>query len=107
MLLQIAGHQTFVAHDGVAAIEAMEEHRPHIVLLDIGLPGLNGYEVCRRARQQPWGKDIVLVALTGWGQEKDRRESREAGFDGHLVKPVDYVALTALLNSFAAAETSD
>jgi PAS domain S-box-containing protein len=106
MLLQIAGHESFVAHDGVTAIATMERHRPDVVLLDIGLPGLNGYEVCRRVRQQAWGKDVVMIALTGWGQEKDRRESREAGFDGHLVKPVDYVALTALVNSFAPAEAA-
>ena len=105
MLLQIAGHETSMAHDGLAAMEAMELLRPDLVLLDIGLPVLNGYEVCRRVRQQPWGKEIKVIALTGWGQEKDRKESREAGFDGHLVKPVDYGALTSLLASGLATRT--
>ena len=102
MLLQITGHETYTAHDGAAAFEAAEKHRPDVVLLDIGLPALNGYEVCRRLRNQPWGKKIVIIALTGWGQEEDRRKSREAGFDGHLVKPVDYAALLTLLGSLAA-----
>jgi DNA-binding response OmpR family regulator len=66
-------------------------------LLDIGLPRLNGFAVCQRIREQPWGKDMVLVALTGWGQESDRRKSREAGFDHHLVKPVDYSELMKML----------
>jgi PAS domain S-box-containing protein len=102
MLLQITGHETYMAHDGAAAFEAVEKHRPDVILLDIGLPALNGYEVCRRLRDQPWGKRIVIIALTGWGQEEDRRKSREAGFDGHLVKPVDYAALLTLLDSLAA-----
>ena len=68
-----------------------------MVLLDIGLPKLNGYEAARRIREQPWGKNMMLVALTGWGQEEDRRKSKEAGFDAHLVKPVDYAALMKLL----------
>ncbi len=68
-----------------------------MVLLDIGLPKLNGYEACRRIREQPWGKNMTVVALTGWGQEEDRRKSSEAGFDGHMVKPVDLTALMKLL----------
>jgi CheY-like chemotaxis protein len=68
-----------------------------VVLLDIGLPKLNGYEACRRIREQPWGKNMTVVALTGWGQEEDRRKSSEAGFDGHMVKPVDLTALMKLL----------
>jgi CheY-like chemotaxis protein len=101
MLLEITGNKTFTAHDGVEAIEAPERHRPEVMLLDIGLPKLNGLEVCRRVREQPWGKDIVVIALTGWGQEEDRRKSQEAGFDGHLVKPVDYDKLLDLLNSLS------
>jgi PAS domain S-box-containing protein len=99
MLLQLAGHETYTAHDGASALESAERHRPEVVLLDIGLPILNGYEVCRRVREQPWGQEMVLVALTGWGQEEDRIRSRGAGFDDHLVKPVDYAALTALIAS--------
>jgi CheY-like chemotaxis protein/two-component sensor histidine kinase len=99
MLLQFSGHETHKAHDGPTAIEAARRLRPDAVLLDIGLPGLSGYEVCSRIRSEPWGKDLVLVALTGWGQEEDRHRSREAGFDAHLVKPVDHDALLNLLAS--------
>ena len=98
-LLQITGNETYLAHDGIEAIEVIEKHRPEVVLLDIGLPKLNGHEVCRRVRRQPWGKDIVMIALTGWGQDEDRRQSEEAGFNGHLVKPVDYDKLLKLLGS--------
>jgi PAS domain S-box-containing protein len=99
MLLQMAGHDTHRAHDGFAAIEAAGRLHPDAVLLDIGLPGLNGYEVCSRIRKEPWGKELMLVALTGWGQEEDRQRSREAGFDAHLVKPVDHQVLLKLLAS--------
>jgi CheY-like chemotaxis protein len=99
MLLEITGNKTYMAHDGVEAVEAIAEHRPEVVLLDIGLPRLTGHEVCRQVRQQPWGKEIVMIALTGWGQEDDRRKSEEAGFNGHLVKPVDYDKLLELLSS--------
>jgi PAS domain S-box-containing protein len=103
LLLEITGNKTYIAHDGVEAIEAVEKHRPEVVLLDIGLPKLSGHDVCRRIREQPWGKDIVVIALTGWGQEEDRRKSEEAGFDGHLVKPVDYDELLELLSSLTNA----
>jgi CheY-like chemotaxis protein len=86
----------------VEAIEAAERLRPDVLLLDIGLPRLNGYEVCARIRKEPWGKDLVLVALTGWGQEEDRHKSKEAGFDAHMVKPVDHDALLKLIGSLAA-----
>ena len=99
MLFEITGNQTYLAHDGLEALEAIESHRPEVVLLDIGLPKLDGHEVCRRVREQPWGKDIVIIALTGWGQEDDRRKSEEAGFNSHLVKPVDYDKLLRLLAS--------
>lgn len=98
MLLEITNNQTYLAHDGVEALAAIEKHRPDVVLLDIGLPKLDGHEVCRRVREQSWGRDIVIIALTGWGQEDDRRKSLEAGFNGHLVKPVDYEKLLELLN---------
>jgi CheY-like chemotaxis protein len=96
LLLQMAGHQASRAHDGPGALEAAEKERPDLILLDIGLPTLNGYEVCRRIRAKPWGASVMVVALTGWGQEEDRRRSHEAGFDGHLVKPVEYAELIAL-----------
>jgi len=104
MLLNITGNQTFTAHDGADALDAAAKQRPDVVLLDIGLPTLNGYEVCRRIREEPWGKEMVLIALTGWGQDEDRRRSHEAGFDGHLVKPVNYPALIALLDSLGVAK---
>ena len=102
LLLEITNNQTYLAHDGLEALAAIETHRPDVVLLDIGLPKLDGHEVCRRVREQPWGKDIVIIALTGWGQEDDRRKSQEAGFNGHLVKPVDYEKLLELLATFEA-----
>jgi PAS domain S-box-containing protein len=104
MLMEITGNKTYMAHDGVEAVAAVEKYRPEVVLLDIGLPGLDGHEVCRRVREQPWGKDIVVIALTGWGQEDDRRKSEEAGFNGHLVKPVDYDKLLELLASLTSTE---
>ena len=106
MLLQLTGHEVFTAHDGPSALEAAEQHRPGVVLLDIGLPALNGYDVCRRIRQEPWGKTMVLIALTGWGQDEDRRRSQEAGFDSHLVKPVDHTRLLALLATLTEPRTT-
>jgi CheY-like chemotaxis protein len=103
MLLKLTGHETHTAHDGVAAVEAAATLRPDIVLLDIGLPNLSGYDAARRIRKQPWGKDMVLIALTGWGQEEDRQRSREAGFNEHMVKPVDHVALMKLLAESGAS----
>jgi signal transduction histidine kinase/ActR/RegA family two-component response regulator len=99
MLLSFGGHDTHKAHDGQQAVEAAERLRPDVVLLDIGLPIMNGYEVCRRIRREPWGKTLMMVALTGWGQDEDRHRSAEAGFDAHLVKPVDHDALVKLLQS--------
>ena len=92
-MLKIIGNDTRKAYDGEQAVNMAGEYRPDVILLDIGLPKLNGYEACRLIRQQPWGKGIVLIALTGWGQAEDRRRSTEAGFDHHMVKPVDPQAL--------------
>ena len=97
MLLKFGGHETFIAHDGREALRLVNELRPDVVLLDIGLPGMSGYEVCRAIREVPWGRDIVLVAVTGWGQEDDRVRSREAGFDAHIVKPVDPDVLAKII----------
>jgi PAS domain S-box-containing protein len=96
-LLELIGHKTHIAYDGLEAVEAAATFRPEVVLLDIGLPKLNGYDACRKIREQPSGKGIVLIALTGWGQDEDRNKSKAAGFDAHLVKPVDYAALMKLL----------
>jgi PAS domain S-box-containing protein len=97
MLLRKFGNETYLAHDGLEAIDAAAQLRPDAVLLDIGLPKMNGYDVCRAIRQQPWGRSMVIIAVTGWGQDEDRRRSDEAGFNAHLVKPVDHVALSSLL----------
>jgi len=96
-LLKMSGHTTFMVHDGQAAVEAADTLRPDVILLDVGLPKLSGIDACRRIRSQAWGKAMVIVALTGWGQENDRRKTRDAGFDAHLVKPVDYDELLQLL----------
>jgi signal transduction histidine kinase len=96
-LLQLSGHEVYTAANGAIALESAEQHRPEVALLDIGMPKLDGYEVARRIRAQPWGAHITLVALTGWGQDSDRRRSQEAGFDSHLVKPLDLDKLTELL----------
>jgi signal transduction histidine kinase len=89
LLLRYGGHVVETAYDGRQAIEKAEVWRPDVMLLDLGMPEINGYDVCRAIRQTTWGKDIQIVALTGWGQEQDRRNTRDAGFDAHLVKPVD------------------
>ncbi len=97
-MLNILGNETWIASDGEAAITAANELCPDIILLDIGLPRLNGYQVCRNIRQEPWGKQIAIVAHTGWGQEEDRQKTLDAGFDYHLVKPANMAKLTQLLN---------
>jgi len=101
-LMHLSGHETRIAYDGEDALAAAEEFRPEVILLDIGLPKVHGFGVCRGVREKPWGEDIVIVALTGWGQDEDRQRSQEAGFDRHIVKPVDYQALTELLDSLLA-----
>jgi signal transduction histidine kinase/ActR/RegA family two-component response regulator len=100
-LLQLGGHEIHKAVDGVQALEAATRVRPDLVLLDIGMPGMDGYEVARRIRSQPWGRAAKLVALSGWGQESDRKRSREAGFDTHCIKPLDPQRLSMLLASLS------
>ena len=97
MLLQLSGHQTRTAHDGLEAVDAAVAFRPEVILLDIGMPNLNGYEACRRIRAQASGKDIMIIATTGWGQAHAREASKAAGFDAHLVKPVNPAELARLL----------
>jgi CheY-like chemotaxis protein len=96
-LLQCDGHEVHTAADGAEALAVAAGCHPDVVLLDIGMPKLDGYEVARRIRAEPWGKGTILIALTGWGQDEDRRRSREVGFDSHLVKPLDPQALATLL----------
>jgi CheY-like chemotaxis protein len=98
LLLRRIGHEVRIEHDGPSAIEAAEQFDPRVVLLDIGLPKMNGYEVAARMRERLGGA-VILVAVTGWGQPEDRRRTREAGFDHHMTKPVDFAALKKLLAS--------
>jgi PAS domain S-box-containing protein len=99
MLLTTMGHDTRIARDGVQALEAAAEYRPQMIILDIGLPKMDGYQVARQLRRTPHGAGCLLVALTGWGQESDRQRARDAGFDFHLVKPADLEALGEILRA--------
>jgi PAS domain S-box-containing protein len=105
-LLRWMGNEVRTALDGLEGVEAAETFRPEVILLDIGMPRLNGYEAAARIRAQPWGKQIVLIALTGWGQAEDRQRTQAAGFDVHLVKPIDHGQLTILLASLAARQVN-
>ncbi len=98
LMLGMDGHEVRTAGDGLEALRVAEEFRPQLVLLDIGMPKLDGYETARRLRERPWSRSTQLFALTGWGQEEDRERARQAGFDRYLVKPVDPDALSQLLN---------
>jgi CheY-like chemotaxis protein len=97
VLLRLEGHEVRTAHDGPAALAAVQADRPDVVILDLGMPGMDGFEVARRVRALPGAEDVLLVALTGWAQEEDRRRCYEAGFDGHLPKPVELNALRQFL----------
>ena len=96
-LLQSRGHDVRIVHDGAEALEATKDFSPEIAFVDIGMPKVHGYEVARRLRAQPSTAGCLLVAVTGWGQENDRRRAKEAGFDRHLVKPVDPSDIDAIL----------
>jgi signal transduction histidine kinase/ActR/RegA family two-component response regulator len=98
MMLELSGHDVATAHDGLEAVEVAREFQPHVALLDLGMPKLDGYEAARSIRRQSWGQKMMLVALTGWGQSEDKRRSREAGFDAHLVKPIDFGVLEELID---------
>jgi len=102
MMLQIMGHDTRTAHDGESAVSTAETFLPEVVLLDIGLPKLNGYEVAQRIREKNWGQSMYLIAVTGWGQDEDRQRSSEVGLNLHMVKPVEPAALEKLLAALPA-----
>ena len=104
MLLRFQGADVHIVDNGPAALEALTTYGPSVVLLDIGMPGMDGYELARRMRQQQDGEDVTLIALTGWGQEQDRRFSKEAGIDYHLIKPVNWESLVSLLASLSRAK---
>jgi PAS domain S-box-containing protein len=106
LLLGFLGHEVTTAGDGLEAFEAAAARRPDVALLDIGMPQLNGYEVAQRIRQQPWGQDMVLIAVTGWGQEEDKQRARAAGFDHHLTKPVNLPDLEKLLETAPGTRTT-
>jgi len=106
MLLRLGGHEIETAYDGLQAVESAERFKPHLILLDIGLPHLDGYDAAVRIRERTNGREVVLVAVTGWGQDEDRRRTREAGFDAHLTKPVDMGALSRLLATLPKVEVS-
>jgi CheY-like chemotaxis protein len=97
MLIQMQGGDVRTAKDGLEAVALAEEFRPDLVLMDLGMPNLDGCEAARRIREEPWGRDMLLVAMTGWGQEEDRRRTKAAGFDHHLVKPVEPALIEELL----------
>jgi len=105
-LLSLNGHQVQQAYDGEEALRLAGTGKPEVILLDIGLPGMDGYEICRRIRHESWGEAVKVVAVTGWGQEKDRAKTRAAGFDAHLVKPVQFDELNRLLAEFNKAPST-
>jgi len=96
-MLTIMGNDTQTAFDGLEAVAVAEAFKPDVIVMDLGMPRMNGYEACRRIRGEPWGRNVVMVAQTGWGQEDDKRKSQDAGFDCHMVKPVDPESLEKLL----------
>ena len=98
-LLQLSGHEAFIAHDGVSALEVAEHQRPSVVLLDVGLPGMSGYEVCRRLRAHAWAIQTVIVALTARVEPDYAAQAGEVGFDAHVVKPLDYTSLVNLVDA--------
>ena len=102
-LLEVLGHEVVTAFDGVEAVEKAREFRPEVVLMDVGMPRMNGYEATRRIREHDWGAGMTIIALTGWGQDGDRKLSREAGCDGHLVKPVSLPDLERKLGELNGA----
>ena len=100
MLLELGGHEVIIAHSGHQALELGRQHRPDVVILDIGMPDKNGYEVARAARSEDWGRSAYLIALTGWGQAEDKERARIAGFDRHLTKPADPDLVEEILQGY-------
>jgi CheY-like chemotaxis protein len=99
MMLRMGGNDVRTGRDGVEAVTIAQSYHPQVVLLDIGMPRMNGYDAARRIRSEPWGREMMLIALTGWGQDEDKRRAHEAGFDHHLTKPVDADELEKLVAS--------
>jgi len=101
LLLESLGHEAKIAHNGVQALGIAHEFQPDAMIIDIGMPGLDGHDLARRIRSESWGEEILLIAASGWGQDEDKQRSREAGFNLHLVKPVELETLQALLATIA------
>ncbi len=102
-MLKLMGNDVRMTHDGIQSLGVADEFRPEIILMDVGMPGMSGYEATRRIREQPWGSSTIIIALTGWGQAGDRIQSKAAGCDGHLVKPVSLPDLNQMLATFNSA----
>ena len=100
LVLRMSGHEVFVGHSGKDALELGPRERPDAVILDIGMPDMTGYDAARRIRREAWGRQVLLVAVTGWGQEDDKEKARAAGFDRHLTKPIDPDQLERMLTAF-------
>jgi CheY-like chemotaxis protein len=107
IMLRILGHEVQTALDGLEAIEKAEQFRPDVIVLDVGMPMLDGYETAIRIRQQPWSRDVVLIAVTGWGNEKDKLKSAAAGFNVHLVKPVDATTILEALDQMDQSKAGE
>lgn len=102
MIFKLMGNEVRMATDGLEAIQIAEAFRPELILMDIGMPEMNGYDACRQIRKQPWGDSIVIAALTGWSREEDQRHAQDAGFNHHLIKPIDPDCLEKLLEDLSA-----
>ena len=107
LFLRLAGHLVDIAFDGEQAVETAERFRPDIAFIDLGLPKLNGFDVCRRIRETEWGKHVTLIAQTGYGGDEDKRLSREAGFNGHLVKPADPITVLRIVDAGHVASPAE
>jgi two-component system CheB/CheR fusion protein len=101
-LLELSGFRALLARSGEEALRLAEEHKPAVALLDIGMPDLSGHDVARRLRAQPWGREMILIAATGWGQEADVQQSLQAGFDAHLTKPLNVGRVKSLVEEIRA-----
>lgn len=106
LLLELGGHEVLVAHSGTEALSLGRLHRPHIVILDIGMPDIDGHDVAREVRREEWGRGALILALTGWGQTEDKERARAAGFDRHLTKPVDPEVVEGIVAAHLAAHTA-
>jgi CheY-like chemotaxis protein len=105
LVCELYGAEARVACDGFEALKIGADFKPHVALMDISMPLMDGYETARRLRAEPWGKDVVLIALTGWGRQGDIDKAREAGFDGHLLKPVEADAMISLIQRLRAPKS--